>query len=1105
MRFPTAAVLVLSVASSAQGLAAAQGRQTPPTRTPDPAAIDQARERVEQLERERDAVNREARQLGEGPDITRSIQNVRNREAREVEQIQRLEEAIERMGGTKAELEQVRQEMEDKSVFDDPDKNKKRIATGIGKWLLGEAAKRVAAVVGVVLEVAEVGARKVIKEINVEALEDQVKRNQLTINDTYELTTALHHQLSEDRQTLRQLQDMQAREQDLSGRIAAARANLELQEDPAQPNLIRDLDTRGDEKLEYQQKLDKLRREADERARQNGVNIPKGVSSSPAGYGQGAFLPQSTPSTLASTPAGAVGFTVSFDSPTWCNYGGGSGPLRVVSGPDGLRVVGSGFVPPGVSNPASAAPNGLWEAGDRLSRSVTGFGLASASSATPTAPRQSQTAVRSPANMAAFDVRVPFLSPESIASLDPTHPLRLPGGLYGPPSANPAFAGSRSAPRATTETSEKTTTTQGPADKPTTAPENPSVPLVGLTVKATQAALTAGQTTPFAGARLKLGFPDAPLPVAGTRKDDVTASADDPIQGVTAADGSVTLTFANPGVPLSELKQNLAGPGPVDALPIDLTPVGSSILHFKAGSSVHDAQRLLATQMPPKLRTQLRLTGEYRLLGGLVTTFEYPATEGEAVAKALLTLTSSAPNLELAEPNLCREKKPGPADPYLRSRGTWKQAHDDQWAIKRVGLGDGPDSPWTRVAASGKPVVVAVIDTGLDWDHLDFARENLWTNEREIPGNGVDDDKNGYVDDVIGWDFIDADNRPWDRDGHGTFVAGVIAAAHNDVGIAGINPRVKIMALRALNDFGHTRASYLAQAIVYAANNGARVINLSAGGKGLTKTEQMAIGHARSRGALVIVAAGNEAEDAGTYGPAGATGVIAVAATGFDDRRVAFSNWGPHVDIAAPGLDVLSLRARATDLMRDIPGVEYTPGAAYVGADRRYYRASGTSFSAPIVAGVASLVWSLRPELTADEVRRVLLQSARDVDAPGRDQYTGYGLVDAQAALRADPRFFLETEISGVRVAATGGQTVVEVSGTADADRFRSARLEIGAGGNPQAWKAIGAALSRSVRSGVLAAIPAQALAGAKEWTIRLVAEHENGSRREARFNLKLE
>src|SRR5690606_3615537 len=115
------------------------------------------------------------------------------------------------------------------------------------------------------------------------------------------------------------------------------------------------------------------------------------------------------------------------------------------------------------------------------------------------------------------------------------------------------------------------------------------------------------------------------------------------------------------------------------------------------------------------------------------------------------------------------------------------------------------------------------------------------------------------------------------------------------------------------------------------------------------------IAHARSRGAVVVVAAGNEGVNVAEFGMAGADGVIAVGATHLDDSHPPFSNWGAGVDIAAPGVDVLSLRARRTDTMLGIKDVPYEAGSAYVGADRRYYRISGTSFSAPIVAGVASL------------------------------------------------------------------------------------------------------------------------------------------------------
>ena len=130
----------------------------------------------------------------------------------------------------------------------------------------------------------------------------------------------------------------------------------------------------------------------------------------------------------------------------------------------------------------------------------------------------------------------------------------------------------------------------------------------------------------------------------------------------------------------------------------------------------------------------------------------------------------------------------------------------------------------------------------------------------------------------------------------------------------------------------------------------ARVINLSVGDKGTTKVLQAAIDYAYSKGVVIVVAAGNEGVELKDYGIAGSDKVLTIATTGFEDQRAVFSNWG-NVSVAAPGLDILSLRARRTDTMLGIEGVKYTTGAAYVGEDKRYYRASGTSFSAPMVAG----------------------------------------------------------------------------------------------------------------------------------------------------------
>ena len=429
----------------------------------------------------------------------------------------------------------------------------------------------------------------------------------------------------------------------------------------------------------------------------------------------------------------------------------------------------------------------------------------------------------------------------------------------------------------------------------------------------------------------------------------------------------------------------------------------------------------------------------------------------------------------------------------------------DQWATRAIGFTPDKDSAAGLLNDDAQPVVVAVIDTGLDWHHLDFSWDNLWRNADEIPENGIDDDNNGFVDDIFGWDFLAGDNRPWDNDGHGTFVTGLIAATpDNRAGIDGINPNARIMVLKALNNFGHTRASWLAQAVIYAVDNGARIINLSAAGPGLPQVVQNALDYADARGVLVVVAAGNSGSNIAEVQPAGLMHALTVAATGIDGERAAFSNWGASIALAAPGVQVMSLRARQTDFRMTSADTPYVPGSGMVGLDRRYYRADGTSFAAPLVTGVASLIWSNNPELTHVQVRRMLEQSARDIDAAGRDQFTGYGLLDARAALQADPDYFILANIAGVAVASIDGKPVAQVTGTADADKLDKVTLEIGSGDNPQKWKRVGKSFKQGLVNNVLGNIPASELQGSPVWTVRIVVKHRDGSEREARYTLNI-
>ena len=277
---------------------------------------------------------------------------------------------------------------------------------------------------------------------------------------------------------------------------------------------------------------------------------------------------------------------------------------------------------------------------------------------------------------------------------------------------------------------------------------------------------------------------------------------------------------------------------------------------------------------------------------------------------------------------------------------------------------------------TGEPLVIAVVDTGIDLQHGDLEGK-IWQNSDEYPGNGLDDDQNGLVDDAVGWDFRNGDDDPDDDQGHGSHVAGVAAAASNNgIGIAGVSWGARLMALKALNSSGDGTWADVAAAVLYAADQGAQVINLSLGDPLPSETMAAAAEYAYEKGSLLVAASGNGG-GAVLY-PAAIPGVLAVAATNNQDIPWAFSNRGPEVDLAAPGVDIFSTNHRNSYLIQ-----------------------SGTSMAAAHVSGAAALVWGLRPELRSDEVATILFETCEDVWSNGYDELTGWGRLDVyRAALR---------------------------------------------------------------------------------------------------------
>lgn len=377
-----------------------------------------------------------------------------------------------------------------------------------------------------------------------------------------------------------------------------------------------------------------------------------------------------------------------------------------------------------------------------------------------------------------------------------------------------------------------------------------------------------------------------------------------------------------------------------------------------------------------------------------------------------------------------------PDDPYATSSGAWTQDFADQWALEQQRI-------YADIAPrrKGEPTVVAVIDTGIDYTHEDLAREKLWTNPGEKK-NGRDDDNNGYVDDLFGWNFVDQSNNPWDESGHGTHIAGVIAACtYNGVGIAAINNDAVIMPLKVANFAGQARSANVAAAIYYAVDHGASIINISLGGELITDLEREAAEYAMERDVLVVVSAGNRGLPTEKFGYAGLPGALVVGAMAPDGSRAGFSNFGDGLSLLAPGVDVLSLRAENTDFIALSDPLDYEEGTAVVGEEGRYYRASGTSFAAAVASGVASKLKSMRPELGARDLKALLEGTASDIAPAGVDQLSGNGGLDYIAALGGEPDAGTVVKLSQADLVLEDKQLWVDLSGQVMAETFSSAVL----------------------------------------------------------------
>ncbi len=406
------------------------------------------------------------------------------------------------------------------------------------------------------------------------------------------------------------------------------------------------------------------------------------------------------------------------------------------------------------------------------------------------------------------------------------------------------------------------------------------------------------------------------------------------------------------------------------------------------------------------------------------------------------------PNVIYAEPNYLAHVCVTPNDNFF----------SEQWGLSIMQAEQGWD-----IETGNASIPIAIIDTGVDWDHPDLM-ENIWTNPGEdawndpndpATGNGIDDDGNGYIDDWKGWDFVaieegyvapgedfgPEDNNPMDFHGHGTHCAGIAGAVtDNHIGIAGVAWNCRIMALRAgyenSSGNGELLTVDVANALHYAALNGARVVNMSFGSYGLSQTMQNAIVYANSLGVVLVAAAGNEGTEVKHY-PAGFTYVISVSATDENDQRAiwiptqppspgASSNFGSWVDVAAPGSNIKSTLF-----------------------DDSYASWSGTSMATPFVSGVAGLILSKNPTLSKEGVRQVIVSTT---DLLETDEYIGSGRINSYKALQMD-----NVPVAEITSPSTDDvlSETISVTGSAYGLDFLHYLLEYGSGLYPTVWTPI--------------------------------------------------
>lgn len=396
-------------------------------------------------------------------------------------------------------------------------------------------------------------------------------------------------------------------------------------------------------------------------------------------------------------------------------------------------------------------------------------------------------------------------------------------------------------------------------------------------------------------------------------------------------------------------------------------------------SSVYAGEYIVKLKQDAKSFTNLKSFGTVRDMKVSFGNFVVLDTQN----KAAVSILSNDPNIEYIEPNITYTtfKDGTPSDDLFKKQwGLQNTGKNSGWIFfpGKKGVDINAVKAWS-ITKGSKDIKIAIIDTGIDYNHEDIAK-NIMINQAELNGTkGIDDDGNGYIDDVYGYDFANNDSDPMDGHGHGTHCAGVIGASHNNIGIAGIMDNVQMLPIKFLADNGSGTLEGAVKAIDYAIQRGVDIMSNSWGGGGYSQALFDVIKVAQDKGILFVAASGNSRNDNDKWPSYPASyeldNIISVGAIDGKGKKAGFSNYGEKtVHIFAPGVDILSTVPK-----------------------NKYEKMSGTSMACPHISGIAGLLLSEDSKLDYRELKERLIGTATSSDDLDSKAVSGY--VNAYNAL----------------------------------------------------------------------------------------------------------